>query len=213
MPRAKGRRRGTRILPRSLEELIARAIKTFYLTAEAASLAALVWRIQGQARLRKPAWRTVWRRVEAIDTKERVRRREGAAAALTSCEPVVASFDVSEPLAVVQLDHTVFDVVVADEVDRKPLGRPVVTFAIEVATRMVTGFYLGFDEPSVLRAGVCLSQSVFEKEAWLAARGVGLAWPVSAARGSCRQRRRIPCERFHPHAPGSRHSDHLSADR
>lgn len=182
MPRAKGRRRGTWILPRHLEELIARAIKTFYLTAEAPSLAALVCRIQGQARqagLRKPAWRTVRRRVEAIDTKERLCRREGAAAALASCEPVVASFDVSEPLAVVQLDHTVVDVVVVDEVDRKPLGRPVVTFAIDVATRMVTGFYLGFDEPSVLRAGVCLSQSVFEKEAWLAARGFALAWPVS----------------------------------
>ena len=182
MPRAKGRRRGTRTLPRSLEELIARAIKTFYLTAEAPSLAALVWRIQGQARqagLCKPAWRTVRRRVEAIDTKERLCRREGAATASVNCEPVVASFDVSEPLAVVQLDHTVVDVVVVDEVDRKPLGRPVVTFAIDVATRMVTGFYLGFDEPSVLRAGVCLSQSVFEKEAWLAARGVALAWPVS----------------------------------
>lgn len=181
LPSPKGRRRGAQILAPALEALVARTIETFYLSSEAPSLAAVVRRIQAEAcraGMGKPAWRTVRRRIEAVDLRERLRRREGAAAA-ASCEPVIGHYGITEPLAVVQLDHTVVDVIVVDDVDRRPVGRPVATFAIDVATRMVTGFYLGFDEPSVLRAGVCLSQSVFEKEAWLTARGVSLPWPVS----------------------------------
>lgn len=182
LPFPKGRRSGALMLAPGLEALVARTIETFYLSAEAPSLAALVRRIHAEASragLSKPAWRTVRRRIEAIDLRERLRRREGAAAAVASCEPVIGQYGISGPLAVVQLDHTVVDVIVVDDVDRRPVGRPVATFAIDVATRMVTGFYLGFDDPSVLRAGVCLSQSVFEKEAWLTARGISLPWPVS----------------------------------
>jgi hypothetical protein len=36
---------------------------------------------------------------------------------------------------------------------------------------MVTGFYLGLDHPPILRAGVGVAQSVFEKGMWLAERG------------------------------------------
>ena len=43
--------------------------------------------------------------------------------------------------------------------------RPVLTLAIDVHTRLVTGFYLALDYPSTLRAGVCVAQSVFEKGA------------------------------------------------
>jgi len=55
------------------------------------------------------------------------------------------------------------DLIVVDEVTRTPIGRPVLTLAIDVHTRVVTGFYLGLDHPSILRAGVCVAQSVFEK--------------------------------------------------
>ena len=48
-----------------------------------------------------------------------------------------------EPLQLMQMDHTLVDVVVVDEVDREPIGRPWLTLAIDVATRAVPGFYLG----------------------------------------------------------------------
>jgi putative transposase len=44
------------------------------------------------------------------------------------------------PLEVVQIDHTLVDVVVVDELERLPLGRPWLTLAIDVASRMVNGF-------------------------------------------------------------------------
>jgi putative transposase len=43
----------------------------------------------------------------------------------------------------------------------------------------VTGFYLALDYPSTLRAGVCLAQSVLEKDAWLRERDIDISWPVA----------------------------------
>jgi putative transposase len=45
-------------------------------------------------------------------------------------------------LELVQIDHALVDVVVVDELARKPIGRPWVTLAIDVATRAVLGFHL-----------------------------------------------------------------------
>jgi hypothetical protein len=44
-----------------------------------------------------------------------------------------------------------------------------------IRTRVVTGFYVGLDHPSILRAEVCVAQSMFEKGTWLAERGIDLS--------------------------------------
>jgi putative transposase len=80
-----------------------------------------------------------------------------------------------------QIDHTTVDLIVVDEVTRQPIGRPVLTLAIDVHTRLVTGFYLALDYPSTLRAGVCVAQSIFEKGAWVAERGIEVQWPPPAS--------------------------------
>jgi hypothetical protein len=35
----------------------------------------------------------------------------------------------------VQIDHTLVDVIVVDEIERKPIGRPWLTLVVDVATR------------------------------------------------------------------------------
>lgn len=50
----------------------------------------------------------------------------------------------------VQIDHTKADVFVVDEETRQPVGRPWLTLAMDVCSRMVTGFYLTMDAPSRL---------------------------------------------------------------
>ena len=75
-------------------------------------------------------------------------RREGAAAARAVFTPVVEEYRSAGPLDVVQIDHTIVDLIVVDEVTRTPIGRPVLTLAIDIHTRVVTGFYLGLDHPS-----------------------------------------------------------------
>ena len=82
------------------------------------------------------------------------------------------------PLQVVQIDHTLVDVVVVDELERLPLGRPWLTLAIDVASRMVTGFYVSLDPPSTLSVAMALTQAVLPKDLWLCDRELDLAWPA-----------------------------------
>lgn len=52
--------------------------------------------------------------------------------------------------------HTTVDLIVVDEVTRQPIGRPVLTVAIDIHTPFVAGFYLALNYPSTLLAKVCV---------------------------------------------------------
>jgi putative transposase len=78
-----------------------------------------------------------------------------------------------------QVDHTRADVIVVDEETREPIGGPWLTLAINVFSRLVTGFYLTMDAPSRLSVSPCLLHSVFDKSAWLKDRGIDGLWPVA----------------------------------
>src|SRR5262249_36672907 len=62
---------------------------------------------------------------------------------------VPGEYAVSRPLEVVQIDHTEIDIIVVDELTRTPLpGRPWLTLAIDVFSRVVTGFHVSMSAPS-----------------------------------------------------------------
>jgi putative transposase len=182
LPKHRGRPKGHCQVDPRVDELVETQIQTFYLRPERPSIRELVERIRAECNrigLPPPHWRTVRLRIKRVDARKAMTRREGAAAARAAFTPVVEEYRSAGPLDVVQIDHTIVDLIVVDEVTRTPIGRPVLTLAIDIHTRVVTGFYLGLDHPSILRAGVCVAQSVFEKGTWLAERGIDLPWPVS----------------------------------
>lgn len=82
-------------------------------------------------------------------------------------------------LQIVQVDHTKADIFVVDEETRLPIGRPWLTLAMDVCSRMVTGFYLTIDAPSWLSTSRCLLHSIFDKSAWLHEREISEAWPIA----------------------------------
>ena len=182
LPRRRGRPLGLSQMDPKVEELIDRHLRSHYLRPERPTIRSLIERVHtscDELGLPKPSWRAIKLRVERLDAKTKLARREGAAAARTVFTPVVEEYRSSGPLDVVQIDHTTVDLIVVDELTRQPIGRPVLTLAIDVHTRLVTGFYLALDYPSTLRAGVCVAQSVFEKGAWLAQRGIEVPWPAA----------------------------------
>ena len=182
LPRRRGRPPGTSQIDPKVDELIDRLLRSYYLQPERPSIRSLIERVHtncDECGLPKPSWRTVKLRIQRLDARIKLARREGAAAARAVFTPVVDEYWSAGPLDVVQIDHTTVDLIVVDEVTRQPIGRPVLTVAIDVYTRLVTGFYLALDYPSTLRAGVCVAQSVFEKGAWLAERGLDLPWPAA----------------------------------
>ena len=181
LPRQSGRVTNTRFLAGNVEAVIGAAIEEFYLCRSRPSVADLVREIGRRclgAQLRPPSYKAVAARVRLHDQREVLRRRYGAAHARNSLGRVVGRLAADEPLSLVQIDHTLADVIVVASTDRRPLGRPWLTLAIDVATRMVTGFHLSLEPPSALSVALALSHAVLPKEEYLQGRGVDLPWPV-----------------------------------
>jgi putative transposase len=181
LPRQKGPARGYTKLSPSLERLIEEAIEGVFLTRQRIRLSDLVMEIRRRCHergIRKPSRKAIAARVRARPKVEIVARREGTQAARQQFGSATGSLTVDRALGVVQIDHTLVDVIVVDSSTRKPIQRPWLTLAIDVCSRCVAGFYLSLEPPSATSVALCVSHAVLPKESWLAARNIVHAWPV-----------------------------------
>ena len=80
-------------------------------------------------------------RIDDTDLRVTAHKRAGTVA-LKSTGATPGVYRAQRPLEIMQIDHTMVDIIVVDEQTREPLGRPWITTAFDVFTRMVTGFYL-----------------------------------------------------------------------
>lgn len=128
--------------------------------------------------VKPPSERTIRRRIEDLWRKagnEYKRRRHAS----KQYEPVLGNFpETSHPHEIWQIDHTPVDIIIVDEVYRKPIGRPYLTIAIDMNSRCIPGFCLTLEVPSSTSVGLCLTHSVFDKEEWLAQRNIKTQWPI-----------------------------------
>jgi len=131
----------------------------------------------GQQGLPVPTWRTVKARLLRIDERIRASRR-GETRLVRARIATPGTYEVVRPLQVVQIDHTQVDIMIIDQATRETTGRPWITLAIDVMTRMVTGFHLGLEPPSRTSIGLCLLHAVFDKTAWMAERDIDASWPI-----------------------------------
>lgn len=177
-----GTQTGSRRLPDVIEVLISEAIEGFFKSRQKPSINALhkeVRRRCAQQGLRAPCWTSVRDRVVVIDPAELVAAREGVKAARSRYHPVPGTYQIERAFQVVQIDHTLVDVIVVDRAHRQPLQRPWVTLAIDVASRMVAGFYLTLEPPSALSVSLAIQHLVQPKLDWLDGLGIDVDWPTS----------------------------------
>jgi putative transposase len=183
LPAKAGRPGSLRLLAPRVETIIEEAIQSFYLTPQRPGVIALMRDIRRRCeeqKLNAPSFRSVRRRLAALDPRVVTQARRGARAAQQQYEPVGRSpFDGLLPLELVQIDHAQLDVIVVDEGRRRTLGRPWLTLAIDVASRVVTGFYVSLDAPAAVSVALVLTQAVLPKDLWLADRQLDLSWPVA----------------------------------
>lgn len=181
-PTTTGRKAGTRVLSEKIERIISDTIREVYLKPTRPTLTHLVEQVHARCAemdLPPPHRRTIRERMKAIDARVRAHRRKDARA-IKATTATPGEYAVSRPLEVVQIDHTEIDIIVVDEQKRQPLpNRPWLTLAIDVFTRMVTGFHISMSAPSRMSVGLCLLHSVFDKTAWLSEREIDQAWPVA----------------------------------
>jgi len=130
------------------------------------------------AQLDTPHLNTIRKRIEALPLEKRTARRQGRKAAENRFSISEGSFPGADwPLAFVQIDHTKLDIILVDDIHRRPIGRPWITLAIDVFSRMALGFYISFDPPGAMSTGLCVSHLILPKEELLAKYGIDGEWP------------------------------------
>ena len=182
VPGQSGGGKGKGRLPEPVERVIHELLQKRFLTKQKRSLAAFhreVTQVCKAQKLRVPARNTVALRIASLDPRKVIRRREGQDAARdlqgVGGEPPA----VTAPLEQVQIDHTVIDLIVVDDRDRQPIGRPYLTLAIDVFTRCVLGMVVTLEAPSAVSVGLCLVHVACDKRPWLEGLKVEMDWPMS----------------------------------
>lgn len=182
LPRKRSGGRGKSRLTDAVEDIIKSTIENFYLKKQKRSVQKTCDEVKLACRnsgLPAPHPNTVRNRIVTISEKVKLESRIGAQAAQAKFEPIKGSFPEADwPLQTVQIDHTKVDIVLVDDAHRLPIGRPWITIAIDVFSRMVVGFYISFDPPGAMSTGLCLANAILPKEKWLAKLGIENPWPV-----------------------------------
>ena len=171
--------RGSARLSKQVELIIANVIQTSYLSTsrptklEVHGVISDACEMQG---LPPPSLPAVSRRIEQVPRKTRLKARGHGDIAKDTYEPTPNSYEANYPLHRIQIDHTPADVIIVDDVYRRPIGRPTLTLAIDMYTRLIVGYYLSLHGPSALSVAMCLVQAMLPKHKWLNLHEIDAEW-------------------------------------
>jgi len=173
--------RAKRLAP-EVEAVIAEAIEQHYAVPSRPSLLSLSREVDRRCvagGLTPPSYKAVHARVRQRDRQWLTRRREGDGKARATRLLTGAHPDAAAPWERVQIDSTPCDLCLVRELDRTAIGRPTVTFALDLYSRVVLGFAVSLEGASTVTTARCLEHACLPKEDWLAKRGLSqVRWPV-----------------------------------
>ncbi|WP_336693151.1 Mu transposase C-terminal domain-containing protein [Delftia acidovorans] len=182
VPLKRGWQHGKSRISRSAQSIIDEVINTYYLTPERPTAQKVVREVQRiclNSGVDAPSATAVRQRIDRIPERERLRMRGQRERAKTKFMPTPGTTPGGDyPLAIYQIDHTPLDVIVVDDEHRKPIGRPWLTIAIDEYSRMVAGYFMSFDAPSITSVGMCLANALVPKDMWLLKHGIDAEWPI-----------------------------------
>ena len=161
-----GPKKSYRRLGPELERIIDAAIQTHYLVRPRKPMESVYKEVRRRCYAEKrvtPARGSVLKRIRALDARLVARKRLGAKSAESIALSTPGMLEATEALELIQIDHTLADVMVVDSVHRVSIGRPWLSLAIDVATRSVLGFHLGLEAPSALAVALCIEHAVLPK--------------------------------------------------
>lgn len=160
------------------ESIIEQSLELLYLNSQKLRPAKIMEEIRRQSlelSITAPSEATIRRRIAGLSYLKLQKREEGdiKQEVIRGCFPKV-----DYPLSIVQIDHTLVDIILVDPIDRLPIGRPYLTVAIDVYSRCIAGFVLSLEAPSATSVGLCLTHVAAEKGSWLAELGIDASWPI-----------------------------------
>lgn len=174
--------KGESRLSEPVEEIIKNCIQKLYLNKQRYSINTVYCEVKVQCKnagLSVPHPNTIRNRIATIASELKLARRRGKKEAQQIYHVNRGSFPGADfPLAVVQIDHTLLDIILVDDIYRRPIGRAWITVAFDVFSRIVCGFYISLDPPGAIGTGLCLAHAILPKENWLAKRELSGTWPI-----------------------------------
>lgn len=179
LPRHRGRNQGSQALSRTLEQIIIDAVEHRYAKPQRPSVKAVYRDIRLACRQRgidPPSLSTVRGRFAEADPRLVALKRQGRMA-VQALKPVTGQQMAADyPLHVVQMDHGKADVILVDSAHRRPIGRPWVTFARDLYSRCIAGYFVSLEAPSATSVRLCLANIAQDKDALLAQHQIDARW-------------------------------------
>ena len=176
-----GAKKGNTRLNNEIEILIKRIIDNYYLTIQKPSIQSVVDKVLAECKrmnIIAPHSNTIRNRIESITEYEKLKKQGNRGIARTKYEPAPNKFEAAYPLQLIEIDHTPCDIILVDDEHRLPIGRPWITVAIDIYSRMIVGYYLSMNAPSVTSVGMCVSNVILPKDTLLAKFDVNSNWNV-----------------------------------
>lgn len=181
LPHAPGWVKGNSRITKQVEDIIDDVIRTFYMSTRRSSIKDVFDEVKTRCEeegLNPPSIPTITRRIHRIPKKTILRARGYSEIASNTYDARPGKYSADYPLHRIQIDHTPADVIIVDDVHRISIGRPWVTMAIDMYSRMVVGYYISLEAPSAVSVAMCLVQAMLPKHEWLNHHSVEGEWPV-----------------------------------
>jgi len=164
---------GSRLHP-SVQEIVLQKIEEIYLTDQRNSGDDVYFAVYNSVdkkneflaeneRLRAPSKATIYRAIADLDKYEETIARFGSRIADMKFRTTNPSARPQRVMERVEIDHTPLDLFVIDADTGLPHGRPTVTVAIDVFSKMPVGIYIGFAGTSIEAVFACLKHAVTPK--------------------------------------------------
>lgn len=164
-----------------VEEIIHNTIEKEYKNPVRKSVANVcneVERLCAKQGLKRPHRNTIRNRIKELNAKDVMKSRYSVAEAAHHFRVDKGPFPHADgPMRVIQIDHTKLDIILVDDIHRIQIGRPWITLAMCVWSRMVSGIWIGFEAPGALSTGLCISNGILTKDKYLEKTGVEGSWP------------------------------------
>lgn len=176
-----GRKPKTFTIESRVEKIIKEVIENLYLTKHRTTIYEVIRAINKDCenqKLASPSDSTIRRRINDISEYHRLKRRMSSKQANSKYAPSPGEYIADYPLQIVQIDHTPVDVILVDDEHRLPIGRPFITVAIDIYSRMIIGYYLSLEPPSTTSVAMCVAHAINPKDNWMLLHEVESEWPV-----------------------------------
>ncbi len=177
----RGRKDGTVFIAEDIEKIIQDTIKNDYLIKERPSIKSVINKIKIKClerNLALPSNNTIRNRINKTTQYEFFEKRNSKNLVKDKFAPATKKYSADYPLQKVQIDHTRVDLHIVDDEHRTSIGRPWLTLAIDIYSRMIIGYYLSLDAPSGVSVGMCIVNAILQKNKLLNQFELNTEWNV-----------------------------------